>query len=140
MFAKIAVQAFEAGDFLKIFLRFWGFWGLLSYKKFYKKKRVALIRYFQTKRYKITVINKSLVKQFSTGVNVLTPLLEVFSVTKFWWFFIFIIRPLPQHNTVCIAIYTSRRVIALFWHRHFQPTNQDSDTIHLYQIFQISSF
>ena len=36
--------------------------------------------------------------------------------------FFFIIRSLPQHNTVGIAIYTSRRVIALFWHRHVQPT------------------
>ena len=39
MFLKIAVEAFEAGDFLNIFLRFFGFWGLFSYKKFsYKKK------------------------------------------------------------------------------------------------------
>ena len=38
------------------------------------------------------------------------------------WFFIFITRSLPQHNTVSIAIYTSRRVTALFWHRHVQPT------------------
>ena len=51
----------------------------------------------------------------------LTPLPEVFSATKFWWFFIFIIRSLPQHNTVDIAIYTSRWVLALFWHRHVQP-------------------
>ena len=49
----------------------------------------------------------------------LTPLPEVFSATKFWWFFIFIIRSLPQHNTV--DIYNSRWVLALFWHRHVQP-------------------
>ena len=40
MFAKIAVELFEAGDFLNIFLRFWGFWGSFSYKNFsYKKKQ-----------------------------------------------------------------------------------------------------
>ena len=39
MFAKIAVQAFEAGDFLNIFLRFWGFLGSFSYKNFSHKKK-----------------------------------------------------------------------------------------------------
>ena len=29
---KIAAQTFEAGDFLNIFLRFWGFGGSFSYK------------------------------------------------------------------------------------------------------------
>ena len=33
MFLKIAAQAFEARNFLKIFLRFFGFWGSFSYKK-----------------------------------------------------------------------------------------------------------
>ena len=37
MFLKIAAQAFQAEDFLNIFLRIWGFWGSVSYKKFYKK-------------------------------------------------------------------------------------------------------
>ena len=31
---KIAAQAFDAGNFLLIFLRFWGFWGLFNYKHF----------------------------------------------------------------------------------------------------------
>ena len=36
---RIAAEAFEAGDFLNHFLRFWGFWGSFSYKKcvLYKK-------------------------------------------------------------------------------------------------------
>ena len=35
-------QAYEAGDFLYIFLRFWSFWGSFSYKNFsYKKNRVT---------------------------------------------------------------------------------------------------
>ena len=67
-------------------------------------------------------ILKVWVKQFSTGANVLTPLPEVFNIIKIWWFFIFIIRCLPQHNTVSIDIYTYRRAIALFWYRHVQPT------------------
>ena len=41
MFLKIAAQAFKAGDFLSIFLRFLGFSGSFSYKNFsWKKKRV----------------------------------------------------------------------------------------------------
>ena len=44
MFLKIATQAFEARDFFNIFLRFWGFWGSFSYKKFsYKKRRVVYV-------------------------------------------------------------------------------------------------
>ena len=30
---KVAAQAFEAADFLNIFLRFWGFCGTFSYQK-----------------------------------------------------------------------------------------------------------
>ena len=42
MFLKTAAQAFEAGDFRNIFLRFWGFRGLFSYKNVsYRKKRVC---------------------------------------------------------------------------------------------------
>ena len=37
-FSKIAAQAFEAGDFLKLFLGFWGFWGSISYKNISDKK------------------------------------------------------------------------------------------------------
>ena len=41
VFLKIVAQAFEAGYSLKILLRFSGFWGSFSYKKFsYKKKRL----------------------------------------------------------------------------------------------------
>ena len=41
-FRKIEAQAFEAGDFLNIFLRFWDFWGSFSYKNIsYKKTCVA---------------------------------------------------------------------------------------------------
>ena len=40
-FLTIAAQAFVAGDFLNIFLRFGGFRGSFSYKNFsYSKKRV----------------------------------------------------------------------------------------------------
>ena len=37
-FLKIAAQAFEAGDFLNIFLRFWGFSGTFLIKNFLIKK------------------------------------------------------------------------------------------------------
>ena len=41
MFLTIAGQAFEAGDFLYIFLKFCGFWGSFPYKKtFLYKKNV----------------------------------------------------------------------------------------------------
>ena len=40
MFLKIAAQAFEAGDFLNIFLRFWGFSGSFSYNHFSYKEQV----------------------------------------------------------------------------------------------------
>ena len=41
VFLKSAAQAFEAEEFLNIFLRFWGCSGSFSYKNFsYKKKRV----------------------------------------------------------------------------------------------------
>ena len=40
MFLKIEAQAFEAGDFLNIFLRFWGFWSSFSYKNCSYKKNV----------------------------------------------------------------------------------------------------
>ena len=40
MFLKIAAQAFEAGDFLNIFLRFWGFSGSFSYNQFSYKEHV----------------------------------------------------------------------------------------------------
>ena len=40
-FLKIAVQAFQARDFLYIFVRFLGFWDSFSYKTFsWKKRRV----------------------------------------------------------------------------------------------------
>ena len=42
---KIVARAFEAGDFLNIFLRFLGFWGSFSYKKFFLwKKRVDSLK------------------------------------------------------------------------------------------------
>ena len=37
-FLKIAAEAFETGDFLKIFLKFLGFWGSFSYQNFSYKK------------------------------------------------------------------------------------------------------
>ena len=37
-FLKIASQAFQTGDFLNIFIRFWGFWGSLFIKIFLIKK------------------------------------------------------------------------------------------------------
>ena len=40
MFLKIADQAFEAGDFLNIFLRFLGFWGFYSSKNKFPIKNV----------------------------------------------------------------------------------------------------
>ena len=40
MFLQIAAQAFEAGDFLNIFLRFWGFSGSFSYNHFSYKEHV----------------------------------------------------------------------------------------------------
>ena len=42
VFLKIAAQAFEAGDFLNISLRFLGFWGSFCYKKFSYKKTCSL--------------------------------------------------------------------------------------------------
>ena len=47
MFSKIATQAFEAGDFLSIFLNFFGgVWGSFSYKKLsYKKKHVVVLSF-----------------------------------------------------------------------------------------------
>ena len=45
-------------------------------------------------------ILKVWIKQFSTVANVLTPLLEFFSVIKFWWFFIFIL----SHSTILLAL------------------------------------
>ena len=44
-FKKIATQAFEAGDFLNIFLRFSGFWGSFSYNNFSYEKNVYKKRY-----------------------------------------------------------------------------------------------
>ena len=41
---KNAVQTFETGDFLNIFLRFWGFWGLFSCKKLSYKKSCSVLR------------------------------------------------------------------------------------------------
>ena len=38
-FLKIATQVFEAGNFVNIVLRFWGFWGSFSYKSLSYKKR-----------------------------------------------------------------------------------------------------
>ena len=38
MFAKIAVELFEAGDFLNVFLRFWGFEAHFLIKIFLIKK------------------------------------------------------------------------------------------------------
>ena len=43
-FLKIPGQAFEAANFLNIFLSFWGFWALFSYKNFYKKTGIVLFR------------------------------------------------------------------------------------------------
>ena len=40
-FLKIAAPAFEAVDFLNIFLRFWSFWGSCCYKKIFYKKNVS---------------------------------------------------------------------------------------------------
>ena len=41
---KIAAQALETEDFLSIFMKFWSFWGLFSYKKFSYKKTYSLHR------------------------------------------------------------------------------------------------
>ena len=40
MFLKVAAWAFESGDFLNIFLRFWGFSGSFFYNYFCFKKHV----------------------------------------------------------------------------------------------------
>ena len=42
-FLKIEAKAFEAGDFLNIFLRFWGFWGSFSCKNFSYKKKACIV-------------------------------------------------------------------------------------------------
>ena len=42
----IEAQAFEAGDFLNIFLRFWVFWGSFSFKTFSDKKTLMTINFF----------------------------------------------------------------------------------------------
>ena len=47
MFLKIADQAFEAGDFLNIFLRFWAFWGSFSYKNVSYENNVHSSGFFQ---------------------------------------------------------------------------------------------
>ena len=60
-FLKIVAQAFEAGDFLNIFLRFSGFWGLFSYKNFSykKKKRVQTYILIFLKVYSIDIFRSS---------------------------------------------------------------------------------
>ena len=48
MFLKIEAQAFDAGDFLNIFLRFLGVCGSFSYKQFsYRKKCIFSLRTFK---------------------------------------------------------------------------------------------
>ena len=42
VFLKSAAQVFEAGDFLNISLRFWGFWGSFSYNNFSYKKKTCM--------------------------------------------------------------------------------------------------
>ena len=39
-FLKTATQTFEAGNFLQVFIRFWGFWDWFSYKNILMKKSV----------------------------------------------------------------------------------------------------
>ena len=47
-FLKISAQAFEAGDFLNVFLRFLGFWDSFSSKHFsYVKKNVYYYQVFE---------------------------------------------------------------------------------------------
>ena len=44
-----SAHAFEAEDFLNIFVRFWGFRGSFSYKNFsYKKTRIPFLSYSDT--------------------------------------------------------------------------------------------
>ena len=45
----IEAQAFEAGDFLIIFLRFWVFWGSFSFKTFSDKKTLMMVSFFLRK-------------------------------------------------------------------------------------------
>ena len=47
MVLKIAAQEFEAGDFLNIFLRFFGFWGSFYYKNFSYKKYVVCNQHYR---------------------------------------------------------------------------------------------
>ena len=47
MFLEISAEAFEAGDFLNIFLRFLGFWGSFYYKIFLIKKCVVCNQYYR---------------------------------------------------------------------------------------------
>ena len=57
MFLKITAQAFEAGDFLNIFLKFGGFRSSFSYKKSSYKKN--MYSFFNVDNYrKNTVYNK----------------------------------------------------------------------------------
>ena len=39
-FLKTATQTFEVGNFLQVFIRFWGFWYWFSYKNILMKKNV----------------------------------------------------------------------------------------------------
>ena len=49
MFLTIAAQAFEAGDFLNIFLKFCGFWGSFPYKKTFLYKKTCTTLSMATK-------------------------------------------------------------------------------------------
>ena len=51
-FLKIAAKAFEAGNFLNIFLTCWSFWGSFSHKNFSYKKNVYLLYYLFKKKKK----------------------------------------------------------------------------------------
>ena len=44
---KISAQAFEAEDFLHIFLRFWGFWGSISYKHFSYSQKTCIEKVYR---------------------------------------------------------------------------------------------
>ena len=51
MFSKIRALAFEFGDFLNIFLKFWGFGGSFSYKNISYKKPSNIIRLHVINKY-----------------------------------------------------------------------------------------
>ena len=80
---EITAQTFEFGDFLHIFLRFWGFSGLFTYKHFsYIKKRCMekVYRYYEillfeeSYRVRINTVsqkNRTKLRAFSYGVAVI---------------------------------------------------------------------